>query len=80
MSRRPATDQEIRKWVHRHFGFWPEAAWIAHCKRLCSLPVEDVRLYQQSQFEPLPPGKTIRSDQSPPPFRNASTGNMSIEI
>jgi hypothetical protein len=54
MSRRPATDQEIRKWVHRHFGFWPEAAWIAHCKRLSSLPVEDVRLYQQSQFVPCP--------------------------
>jgi hypothetical protein len=57
MLRQPATDQEIRKWVHRHFGFWPEPAWIAHCKRLCSLPAEDVGLYQQPESNPCPSEK-----------------------
>jgi hypothetical protein len=54
MLRQPATDQEIGKWVLRHFGFWPEPAWITHCKRLRSLPVQNVGLYEQSQFNPCP--------------------------
>ncbi len=46
----PTTDLEIQKWVERHFGFRPEVDWIAHCKRLCDLPIEDVRAFQKSRF------------------------------
>lgn len=54
MRRQPPTDQEIQKWVEDRYGFVPESAWIAHCKRLCGLPVEDFRAYQQSRFSPCP--------------------------
>jgi len=54
MGAYPATDLEIQRWAQQHFGFYAEAAWIAHCKRLCSLPAADIRTYQQSQFNPCP--------------------------
>ena len=48
------TDREIQNWVRQEFGFWPESAWIAHCKLLCGLNVENVRAYQQSRVNPCP--------------------------
>ena len=54
MAREPATDREIQKWVEERHGFIPTSAWIAHCKRLCGLAVEDASAYQQSKFSPCP--------------------------
>ena len=48
------TDREIQNWLYERFHFWPEPAWIAHCKLLCGLTVKHVRSYQQSRFNPCP--------------------------
>jgi hypothetical protein len=54
MQRQLATDLEIQKWVAQYHGFVPDPAWIAHCKQLSGLPVENVRLYQEARFHPCP--------------------------
>jgi hypothetical protein len=36
-------DEQIQHWVSERYGFVPPPAWIAYCKRLCGLPVENVR-------------------------------------
>ena len=48
------TDREIQHWVQERHGFFPTSAWIAHCRRLCGLTVENLSAYQQSRFEPCP--------------------------
>jgi hypothetical protein len=48
------TDQEIQKWVHEEFRFWPQPVWIEHCKILCGLPAGDVRNHQLARFNPCP--------------------------
>jgi hypothetical protein len=55
MDKPPPTDEQIQHWVSERYGFVPPPAWIAYCKRLCGLPVDNVRAYQQSQFNPCPP-------------------------
>jgi hypothetical protein len=50
----PATDREIQEWVQQRHGFFPTSVWIAHCRRLCGLAVENLSAYQQSRFEPCP--------------------------
>lgn len=55
MTEQLAADEQIQRWVHDRYGFIPRPDWIAHCKRLCGLPVRDVRAYQQSRFSPCPP-------------------------
>jgi hypothetical protein len=52
-----ATDLDIQKWVQERHGFVPHPAWITHCKQLCGLAVENVRLYQQARFHQCPPDK-----------------------
>ena len=54
MSKR---DTEIRDWVEQHFGFRPEPDWIAHCKRLWDLPIEDESIFEKGRFEMCPPNK-----------------------
>ena len=51
------SDEQIQNWVHGHYGFVPQPAWIAHCKQLSGLPVANVRVYQQSRFNPCPPSR-----------------------
>jgi len=47
-------DEQIQHWVSDRYGFVPSPAWIADCKRLCGVPVDNVRAYQQSRFNPCP--------------------------
>jgi hypothetical protein len=54
MEKQPTADEQIQHWVRDRYHFVPQPGWIAHCKRLCALPVEDVRAYQQSRFDPCP--------------------------
>ena len=54
MERPSPADEQIQHWVSERYGFVPPPAWIAYCKRLCGLPVENVRAYQQSRFIPCP--------------------------
>jgi hypothetical protein len=49
--------EEIQDWVERHFGFRPEAAWIAHCKIIRGLDVENAHVCRQARLKPCPPDK-----------------------
>ena len=60
----PATDLAIQKWVERQHGFVPHPEWIAHCKQLCGLLVENVRAYRQSRFDQCPPEKRAAIKQA----------------
>jgi hypothetical protein len=53
-EKEPPADEQIQHWVSDRYGFVPHSAWIACCKRLCCLPVENVRALQQSRFNPCP--------------------------
>jgi hypothetical protein len=54
MEKQPTADEQIQRWVRDRYHFVPQPAWIAHCKRLCGLPVENMRAYQQSRLSPCP--------------------------
>jgi hypothetical protein len=54
MMRRLITDRKIQEWVQERHGFLPTIVWIAHCRRLCGLAVENLSAYQQSRFKPCP--------------------------
>jgi hypothetical protein len=55
MDKQSPVDEQIQHWVREHYGFVPSPAWIAYCKRQYGVPVDNVRAYQQSRFNPCPP-------------------------